>query len=89
MIAGAVRREGDVVAKETILRREPQRLGSLLRNGNIEEITSGDAPPINFKAMSKPAIKQYATEHRIEFPEGMTAVADMREFMTEYAKGDA
>ena len=88
VIAGQMCHEGDVVAKETILRREPGRLGSLLRKGHIEEIVPKSTAKPNFKGMTKKAIKKYAEDHSIEIPESVVKVDDMREFMSEYVKGE-
>jgi len=85
-IAGYVLKPGDTIPHDTIMRRTPHQLGSLLRRGTIVEAGGGSvaaAPSPDFDTMSKPGLKKWATKHDITIPGDVTLIADIRAFLKE------
>lgn len=90
MVGGVPMSRGEKVAQSTIMRRDFHRLGSWLRQGQLAHADNPAQPSgvLDFRSMSKPAIKAWAADNDVEFPDSVTGVADMREFLAEYVKGD-
>lgn len=89
-IAGAARRVGETVEHETIMRREPHRLGSLLRVGLIvpvEDEPAADTAP-DFDGMTKKALRAWADEHDVTVPTDVTRVDDLRAYLRSSVEGN-
>ena len=88
MVGGYPYSKGDRIKQSDIMRRDFHRLGSWLRQGSLVHAGETPSAKLNFKGMTKQAIKEYAAEAGIDIPEDVVKVADLRDFMTEYHKED-